>query len=96
MIEIDSQTLFKLVPVHCTSIEPAKRLYHFPQPGGEIICTTALYSPCLGLAPVQVVDGVAPVILVVPAERREAHAHVQPRNLCANAYTIMAYIYADF
>lgn len=26
----------------------------------------------------QVVDGVAPVVLNVPAERREAHAHIEP------------------
>ena len=32
-------------------------------------------------APVQVVDGVAPVVLNVPAEAGEAHAHVRPRHL---------------
>ena len=33
--------------------------------------------------PVQVVDGVAPVVLVVPAEGGEAHAHVHPGHLHA-------------
>lgn len=36
-----------------------------------------------GVLPVQVVDRVAPVVLDVPAERREAHAHVQPGELHA-------------
>ncbi len=31
----------------------------------------------------QVVDGVAPVVLDVPAEGREAHAHVEPGQLHA-------------
>ena len=39
--------------------------------------------PRLGLAPVQVVDRVAPVVLVVPAKGREAHADVHPRHLHA-------------
>jgi len=33
------------------------------------------------ISPVQVVDGVAPVVLVVPTEAGETHAHVAPRNL---------------
>lgn len=32
-------------------------------------------------SPVQVVDGVAPVVFNVPAETGEAHAHIQPWNL---------------
>ena len=32
-------------------------------------------------SPVQVVDGVAPVVLNVPAETGETHAHIQPWNL---------------
>lgn len=30
--------------------------------------------------PMQIVDGIAPVVLNVPAERGEAHAHVEPRQ----------------
>ena len=33
--------------------------------------------------PVEVVDGVAPVVLDVPAEGGEAHAHIQPGQLHA-------------
>lgn len=29
----------------------------------------------------KVVDGIAPVILNVPAERGKAHSHIKPRNL---------------
>ncbi len=31
--------------------------------------------------PVKVIDGIAPMVLNVPAEARETHAHVQPGNL---------------
>ncbi len=37
-------------------------------------------SPLLGRAPVVVVDGVEHVVLHVPAEGGEGHAHVHPRN----------------
>lgn len=35
------------------------------------------------LSPVKEIDGVAPVVLDVPAERGETHAHVQPGHLHA-------------
>lgn len=35
------------------------------------------------VSPVQEVDGVTPVVLDVPAERGEAHAHVEPGHLHA-------------
>ena len=39
--------------------------------------------PRFRLAPVQVVDRIAPVVLVVPTESREAHAHVHPGHFHA-------------
>eukprot|EP00976_Prorocentrum_cordatum_P039073 794779-Prorocentrum_minimum.AAC.4 len=36
--------------------------------------------PSLGLAPVAVVDGVEHVVLHVPAEGGEEHAHIHPRD----------------
>ena len=44
--------------------------------------------PGLGLAPVHVVDRVAPVILGVPAERSKAHAHVHPGHLERTNYFV--------
>lgn len=36
----------------------------------------------------KVVDGIAPVILNVPAERREAHPHIKPGHLHARNISI--------
>ena len=43
--------------------------------------------------PVQEVDGVAPVVLDVPAEGGEAHAHIEPGHL--HARDIHVYVGKD-
>ena len=39
--------------------------------------------PSFGFAPMQIIDGVTPMVLDVPAKGGEAHAHVAPRDLHA-------------
>ena len=41
----------------------------------------AIRVGCQCIIPVEVVDGVAPVVLNVPTETRETHPNVQPRDL---------------
>ena len=47
------------------------------------------YSTLKGILPVQIVDGVAPVVLCVPAKTGETHAHVAPRNLNKKPHTLI-------